>query len=315
MIALTLLLALQGPAQTGRSAAPDTVGQAVQLGIVVRPETVTVGTRFIVAARLRAPEGATIAWPTAPDTSETVEIVSSRMIDSASDSLRTEETARWRLAAWDTGAITIVFEDAVVTAPELERRVPLRTRVYVRSVLPADTALQVPKPPREIIAAEPPWWRWVAFALLALALIALLVWWYLRRRRRKPPPAPVDAMQYAEREFTRVERMGLLEAGERGRFVALMVEVLRDYLALRLPGALPSLTSTELVRSLRSRSDLPVQRLANVLAEADLVKFARRPVTAERAREIGQEARAIVREVEQATARDRAIAANAEKAA
>jgi hypothetical protein len=274
-----------------------------------------VGTRFIVAARLRVPDGATIAWPTAPDTSETVEIVSSRMFDTTSDSLAVEETARWRLAAWDTGSITIVFEDAVVTGLELERRVPLRARVYVRSVLPPDTALHVPKPPRDVMAAEPPWWRWVALALLALALVALLLWWYLRRRRRKPAPAPIDAMQYAEREFARVERMGLVEAGERGRFVALMVEVLRDYLALRVPGALPSLTSTELVRFLRSRSDLPVQRLANVLAEADLVKFARRPVTAERAREIGQEARAIVRDVEQATVRARATAAAAEKAA
>ena len=118
-------------------------------------------------------------------------------------------------------------------------------------------------------------------------------------------------MQYAEREFTRVERMGLLEAGERGRFVALMVEVLRDYLALRLPGAAPSLTSTELIRFLRSRSDLPVQRLAAILHEADLVKFARRSVTGERAREIGQEARAIAREVETVAARDRAIAAAA----
>jgi hypothetical protein len=315
VIALALLMALQGPTQAGPAIASDAASQAVQVGIAVRPETVTVGTRFIVAARVRAPEGATIAWPTAPDTSETVEIVSSRMIDTTSDSLSTYETARWRLAAWDTGTITIVFEDAVVTAPELERRVPLRARVYVRSVLPADTAQQVPKPPRDIMAAEPSWWRWAALALLVLALVGLLVWWYLRRRRRRPATAPVDAMQYAEREFARVERMGLVEAGERGRFVALMVEVLRDYLALRLPGALPSLTSTELVRFLRSRSDLPVQRLANVLAEADLVKFARRPVTAERAREIGHEARAIVREVEQATVRARATAPVAERAA
>lgn len=311
MIALALTLLLQGAVPSARPAAPETGGQGVQLGIAVRPETVTVGTRFIVAARVRAPEGATIAWPTAPDTTESLEIVSSRMIDSTTDSLRTEETARWRLAAWDTGTITIVFEDAVVTALDLERRVPLRAHVYVRSVLPPDTALQVPKPPRDIMAADPPWWRWVALALLVAAIVSLLLWWYLRRRRRKPPPAPVDAMQYAEREFNRVERMGLLEAGERGRFVALMVEVLRDYLALRLPGAAPSLTSTELVRYLRSRSDLPVQRLATVLTEADLVKFARRPVTAERAREIGHEARAIVREVEQVSARDRAIAAAA----
>jgi hypothetical protein len=308
VIAVAILLALQGPAQP---VAADAAAQAVQLGIAVQPDTVTVGTHFIVAARVRAPEGATIAWPTAPDTSETVEIVSSRMIDSASDSLVTEETARWRLAAWDTGTITIVFEDAVVTAPEFERRVPLRARVYVRTVLPADTALHVPKPPRDIIAAEPPWWRWVVVALLLVALISLLLWWYVRRRRRWPPPAPVDAMQYAEREFARIERMGLLEAGERGRFVALMVEVLRDYLALRLPGALPSLTSTELIHFLRSRSDLPVQRLATLLAEADLVKFARRSVTAERAREIGQGTRAIVREVEHVVARDRAVAEKA----
>ncbi len=316
MIGLALLLVMQGATAPQSPVAPEPPAQPVQLGVAVRPETVTVGTRFIVAARLRAPEGATIAWPVAPDTSETLEIVSSRMIDSASDSLRTEETARWRLAAWDTGTITIVFEDAVVTGVDLERRVPVQAHVYVRSVLPPDTALHVPKPPRDIMAADPPWWRWLVVALLALALIGLLVWWYLRRRRRKPAPIPVDAMQYAEREFTRVERMGLLEAGERGRFVALMVEVLRDYLALRLPGATPSLTSTELIRFLRPRSDLPVQRLATVLTEADLVKFARRPVAGERAREIGQEARAIVREVEVVAARDRALAAAAaEKAA
>ena len=310
MIAIAALLALQAASQ------PGSPPQGIQLGVAVGPETVTVGTRFVVAARIRAPEGSTIAWPPAPDTSETLEIVSSRMLDSASDSLRTEETARWRLAAWDTGTITIVFEDAVVTAPEGEHRVPLRARVHVRSVLPADTSLHDPKPTRDIMAADPPWWRWIAFALLALAVISLLVWWYLRRRRRKPPPAPVDAMQYAEREFTRVERLGLLEAGERGRFVALMVEVLRDYLALRIAGATPSLTSTELIAFMRSHRELPVQRLAALLGESDLVKFARRSVTAERAREIGQEARAIVREVEQVVVRDRErAAAAAEKAA
>jgi hypothetical protein len=150
--------------------------------------------------------------------------------------------------------------------------------------------------------------------LLALALLALLLWWWLRRRRHRPGPPPIDALQHAEREFARVERLGLLGAGERGRFVALMVEVLRDYLALRVPGAAPSLTSSELVRHLRTRRTMPVQRLATLLGEADLVKFARRPVTAERARELGQEARAIVHEVEQIVKREQA-APHTEKAA
>lgn len=308
MILATLLLTIQ-------VASPQAdATQRVQFGITVQPDTVTVGTHFVVTARVRAPEGSTIEWPTVPDTSETVEIVSSRAVDSTSDSLATEETARWRLAAWDTGTVNIAFEDAVITTPDGSGRVPLGASVYVRSVLPADTSLHVPKPTRDILAAGAPWWRWVVVGLLALALLALLVWWWLRRRRRRPGPPPVDAMQHAEREFARVERLGLLEAGERGRFVALMVEVLRDYLALRLDGAAPSLTSTELVRYLRTRRTMPVQRLAALLSEADLVKFARRPVTAERARELGQEARALVGEVEQVVKRER-TAAPSEKAA
>lgn len=312
MIVATLLLAMQvASPQAAPQEAPGT--QRLQSGITVQPDTVTVGSHFLVSARVRAPVGSTIEWPTAPDTSETIEIVSSRAVDSTADSLATEETARWRLTAWDTGAVTIVFEDAVVTTADGVRRVPLGARVHVRSVLPADTSLHVPRPTRDILAASPPWWRWVVLGLLLLALMALLLWWWLRRRRRKPAPPPVDAMQYAEREFGRVERLGLLEAGERGRFVALMVEVMRDYLALRIEGAAPSLTSTELVRYLRTRRTVPVQRLATLLSEADLVKFARRPVTAERARELGQEARALVREVEQVVKREQA--AQSEKAA
>lgn len=316
MIVAALFLAMQvaSPQASPAQRAPGAPATQLQSGITVQPDTVTVGSHFVVSARVRAPGGSAIEWPTAPDTSETVEIVSSRAVDSTADSLATEETARWRLTAWDTGAVTIVFEDAVVTTPGGVRRVPLGASVYVRSVLPADTSLHVPKPTRDILAADPPWWRWVVLGLLVLALLALLVWWWLRRRRRRPGPPPVDAMQYAEREFARVERLGLLEAGERGRFVALMVEVVRDYLALRVPGAAPSLTSTELIRHLRTRRTMPVQRLATLLSEADLVKFARRAVTAERARELGQESRAMVREVEQVVKREQA-ASQSDKAA
>jgi hypothetical protein len=252
---------------------------------------------------VRAPAGSAITWPAAPDTSERLEIVSSRALEAADDSLATEETARWRLAAWDTGAMVITFEPAVVTTVDGERRVPLQARVYVRSVLPNDTTLHVPKPTRDILAAAPSWWRWILLGLLVAAVVSVLVWWWIRRRRRRPPPTPVDALEFANREFSRVERMGLIEAGERGRFVALMTEVVRDYLALRLGNAPTSLTSTELIALLRARPDLPVQRLAAILSEADLVKFARRAVTSERAREIGHEARTLVRDVEQATSR------------
>ena len=103
-----------------------------------------------------------------------------------------------------------------------------------------------------------------------------------------------DPFAEAESEFERIERLGLVEAGERGRYVALMVEVLRTYLARRIPEAHQSLTTGELLISVRESPTVPVNRLALVLADADLVKFARRATTAERARELGTEARGIV---------------------
>jgi hypothetical protein len=77
--------------------------------------------------------------------------------------------------------------------------------------------------------------------------------------------------------------------------------VLRDYLAARYPSAPLSLTSTELLGAVKGERAVPDDRLMRVLNEADLVKFARRQVTAERARELGREARSIVADEHAAT--------------
>jgi len=166
--------------------------------------------------------------------------------------------------------------------------------VFVRSILPADSAQRKPKPPRALFEfTQFPWWLW---ALIAAAIIAigLLVWWWIRRRRRPPPVVVVDPFARAESEFQRIEALALLDAGERGRYVTLMIEVLRDYLAARYAEAALSLTSTELQRSVGGLPFVPQERLTRLLTEADLIKFARRPVSSERARELGREARSIV---------------------
>jgi hypothetical protein len=132
-------------------------------------------------------------------------------------------------------------------------------------------------------------------ALIAAALlIALGIWWWLRRRRRPPAPVVIDPWARAQREFTRIEAMGLIEASERTRFVALVVEVLRDYLGARYPDASLALTSRELVVLLRRQPHVPVERLSRVLHEADLAKFAAWTLSEERARSLGREAREIV---------------------
>ena len=59
-----------------------------------------------------------------------------------------------------------------------------------------------------------------------------------------------DPYQDALTELERIERLGLIDAGERGRYVALVTQVVRDYLAGRIPAAALSLTTLELIEAL-----------------------------------------------------------------
>ena len=312
LLALALLQAPAAPAQTPAAAPPA----GVQMGYTVSPETVTVGQPFRVSVRVRAPRGAVVTFPALPDTAGPVQALDPRQAGAAGDPSAVDETAVYRLAAWDVGPLPIGLGDVEVRVDGSVRRISLAgARVVVASVLPADTAKRVPKPARDIFAAQPPWWwPWLPIAL-AVALLLFLLWLWWRRRRRDAVETEVVAIEVAEREFSRVEAMGLLDAGERGRFVALMVDVLRDYLARRVPGAEASLTSSELMQSVRAQRAVPADRLGALLAETDLIKFARRPVARDRAEALGREARLLARDVERARVAEEERAAAAAAAA
>jgi len=294
IVTASMLLALaQGPAQRSPAAAQQPA-VAVQMGYTVEPDTVTVGDPFRLIVRIRAPLGASVEFPAGPDSGAAVEALDPRQEQQGPDSTSLEVTAGWRLAAWDTGDQLLRLGDIVVRADGRERRIPLSAlKVFVRSVLPADSVLRIPKPQRALFEFGRPWWHWLLAILAAIGIIGLLWWWWYRRRKRRAAEVE-DPFAEAESEFERIERLGLVEAGERGRYVALMVEVLRTYLARRIPEAHQSLTTSELLISVRESPTVPVNRVALVLADADLVKFARRATTAERARELGTEARGIV---------------------
>jgi hypothetical protein len=297
MIALVvpLLVALvQRPVQAPAAPAGQPAAIAVQMGFSVEPDTVTVGDPFRLTVRIHAPRGASIEFPAGPDSGAAVEALDPRQERQGPDSTALDVTAAWRLAAWDTGDLPLRIHDIVVRLDGRERRIPLGAlTVHVKSVLPADTAQRVPKPQRALFEFGLPWWYWLLAALAAIALIGLFWWWWHRRRKRRRDEVD-DPFADAETEFERIERLGLVEAGERGRYVALMVEVLRMYLSRRMPEAHPSLTTNELLIAVRENRLVPVNRLALVLADADLVKFARRTTSAERSRELGAEARGIV---------------------
>lgn len=284
----TLALLIQAVALAGR----------LQNGVAVTPDSVRVGDPFTVSIRVRAPQGSVIEFPQAPDSSIAVEPLDPVVVRMTADSTSVDQTAEYRLTAWRIGSLPISFPDVLVRQDIGTRQVPVTgVGIVVVSVLPADTAQHVPRPPRDVFNFGMPWWVGALVGVLALALAALL-WWLLRRRRHQPP-VPIPALVIAEREFERIEALGLVAAGEMARHVDLMVEVLRDYLAATVPGASTSLTSSELSACLRRARLAPHIRCAALLAESDLVKFAGRPVSGERATALGREARAIAAAVDQ----------------
>lgn len=295
-------------AQVPAVPAPD----RVQYGVTQSADTVTVGDPFRVVVRVRAPLGSQVEFPAGPDTTGPVQLLDSPSPVTQQDPQAVDQSATYRVAAWDVGMLGITIGELVVRAPGGEQRIVLPAEsVYVRSVLPADSAERTPKPVRPVFA-EPgiPWWVW-ALAALALASLLFGIWWWYRRRRVPVLVAPEDAYARAREEFDRVDRLGLVEVGERGRHVALVVEILRDYLQARYPDARLSHTSTELLLAMRGREAMPQERLGALLAESDLVKFARRTVSTDRARQLALEARALVDAVEQGIRRAEAAEAAA----
>lgn len=274
---------------------------AVQLGTRITPDTVTVGQRFIVLLKVRAPAGATISFPAGVDSAAGAsatapQIVGTPLLDSLPDATGTTRTAAYRFTAWDIGPQRLGLGNIAVVVQGRTEYVSLADQsVFVRTVLPADTTKRQPKPPRQPIVLTPfNWWPWLA--LLVAILLALLAWWLWRvwsRRRNRPLPP----FETAEREFARIEGLKLIETGEPERHVAMMTDVVRDYLAARVGGVQRSQTTPELLAAAA-----PVHPyaggLATLLSQADLVKFARLRMAAPEAQALGGQTRAIVRQVE-----------------
>ena len=282
--------------------------QQLQVGTAVRPETTTVGQHFVATIRVRVPAGTQVRFAARPDSAAQVDSAGAVTRKDVTANGFTESTVSYVLAAWDTGSQRLGLDSVTVITPSGERLAALNGfRVYVRSVLPADTALRKPKPFRPVIAVKAfNWLPWL-IAGVAAALAAILIWIWRRWRRRAM--RGLTPLELAERDFARIESQRLIESGETERYAVEMVAVLRAYLASVVPAATRSATTRELADALRHVTVVPVQRLIGLLDATDLIKFARERATAPHAADIGAEARRIVTET--STAMDAAAAAAA----
>jgi hypothetical protein len=269
----------------------------VQMGYRVSPDTVLIGQPFSLFIKVHAPQGVRFEFPAGPDTTaqngmRPIELRGEKVVTMLGDTA----VALYHLVAWDIGVQPLRFPDVRVTFEGQERRPPLGdASVFVKSVLPADTSLRVPRPARPLIVL--PVFNWLLWlALLAATIAAALAWWAWRRYRNRPKP-PVDPYAHAQQEFARIEQRHLLEDGRFDEYYASMVDVTREYLAARILGVRRSDTSSELLRTMQPRDGVEGE-LPGLLERGDLVKFARAKVSLDEAREAGLALRAIVDHVE-----------------
>ena len=269
----------------------------VQMGYRVNPDTVIVGQPFNLFVKIAAPMGVRFEFPAGPDTVtqngvRPIELRGEKLVSTLGDTA----VALYHLVAWDVGVQPLRIPDVRASFGGAERRLPLAAAsVFVRSVLPADTSLRVPKPPRPLIVLPVfNWWPWL---VLAAAIIAGALLWWAWRRYRNRPQVPVDPYVRAQRAFERIERMGLLEADRGREYLVLIVDAAREYLAARVPGVRRSDTTSELLREMQPHDGVEAE-LPRLLQRADLVKFARADIARDEARTGGLAIRAIVDHVE-----------------
>lgn len=303
-MAVTLISVATAAAQAGT----DSIG-SVAARIV--PETVKVGQPFELTLRAVPAAGRQAVAPAVPDTGGLVEPLDPAVVTRRGDTL----FVRYRLLAWQPGVLTIPVGPVIMRRDSADLSVPVDARIVVASVLPADSASRVPKDARGLIPVPlrwwERWWRWVAGAVLAIAVVLLALRWWRDRARRLAVPAPTQPVAIAQAAFARLDARGLIAAGEGGRHVTLGAEIVREYLGAIVAYADLSHTNLELRRTIARRLGVPDAQMVDYLTLVDAVRFSGAPVDAGTARHVGALAQELVRDIERA----RVDAAAAERAA
>ncbi len=237
----------------------------------VLPETVTVGQPFIVALRAIPPRGRLALAPAVPDTGGIVEPLDPAIVMRRGDTL----SVRYRLLAWQPGVLSIPFGPVLMRRDSSDLQVPVDVRVVVASVLPADSSDRIPKDPRNLFPFVTHWWdRWWqwALALVGVTSVLYLLW---RWKASRPTPVPILATPVARAAlaFDRLDARALTAAGEGARHVALVSEIVRQYLTEIEPALALSFTNAELLRAIEPVAGIPDKQLALLLQEVDGIRF------------------------------------------
>lgn len=294
----------------------------VTVGAKVEPDPVPFGARFELVVTVLRDRGQLLELPAslpaaeaAPQTGDPRRSVEELSLasDAGDAPVRVRETIRVPFLALalddvSTPAFVLSAKDgSSVEVPSLPVRVADDpSLLVVGDAGPAEPGAMTLEPAAGSIAYRVADHRpfYAAGAVAGAAAAALLARALLKRRRARrpappapPPPPPRPAHEVALERLEALLAAGLLARGETALFVErLMDEVLRDYLSARFALVAEARTTRELVAELLSVSvpGLDVRLVEELLGDADLVKFAKATIAAERAHAMAMRVKALV---------------------
>jgi hypothetical protein len=264
-----------------QAAPTDTTGIEVQA--VAAPDSVRIGEPLMLTVSVSGVvDGARVVFPQFPDTGEITAYGPPQLFGVEEGDSR---SARYELAAWNVGAVTLPVGEVLILAGGAELRIPLPdVTIQVGSVLPqeADADTLAWEPPADVVGSN--WSMAEKLAAGGLALALLLAVAFYMRRRSATQPVPLPALKPPrERALEGLDilaRSGLIEAGEFKAVYSAISHVLRVFLAETDGRWGLDLTTSELFLEVGQDGidDSAVTALNTILEEADMVKFAgRRP--------------------------------------
>lgn len=206
-----------------------------------------------------------------------------------SDSTTVREEGRVRydfdftIQAFDPGTVTIP-PFAVVPAPGADT---VKSSIIALKVAPVDVdSLETVHPMESIVSPATKWYDyipdWLLWVLLGIAVVAVSVGAYLILRKRKiaieeSKAIPVPPYDLAKLRLEKLRNRNLAENGHEKEYYTELVDILRQYLQGRFGINAMEMTTTQIVRALRSNREtrLTADEMRGVLSVADFVKFAK----------------------------------------
>ncbi len=291
MSAAALLAFGAAAAQTEQGAErPALPANAPVVSGSIEPDSVGIGDRFLYSIEVEKDLVQSVFFPSfGGDGSDSYELIEDLPIDTLSREGRKLKLRKsYRLAAFDEGIHRVVPQvmyadknivDTIGGADTLELLV---TTIEIDSTSHAIFDIKPQKTLPFRLGEITGYIKWTLVALLALAALAYAAKRILKRYGKRfsdmfrpAPPLPPHEAALAALEKLRAQR--LWQEGRHKQYYSALTDILRTYIAGRYGVSAMEMTSDEIVEAMRG-VDLPrksAMDLAQILREADLVKFAK----------------------------------------